>query len=429
MHNHVRPLFHSKRSISAAVIAAAFLTQSPSHPEGFRNPPPGGFSLARSGGRFAQIDTPAAVHHNPANVVRLEKAAFEVTPTIVYIETEHQNSSGQRAETTDPWKLLPNAFATFPVIDNKLALGLGITTPFGLSNEWEESGAFGPGGVLRYTTPYFSELATVNFNPTVSARLWDNLTVGAGVDVVWSQLTFRQRYPWQFTPFGGLSEGSFKAKGDGVGIGGNAGLTWDVREGHRFALTYRSPFDIEYDGDFRLKNIPAAAAAFGATPESAFSTEVDFPTIIAVGYGIEVTENIRVEVNAEWLEFSRFKSLDLQVGNNAFLFPSTSVRQDWDDSFTAGIGGDWRFAPNWSWLLSYQYYDTPVPSSTFSTTIPDANQHAITTGLRFEGEHHGAELAYGYIRYDDRDIQSNGVFNGRYETTVHLIAASYIYSF
>jgi long-chain fatty acid transport protein len=431
MQNHYRSGLWSKRTFAAssALLSAGLLSQVPSEAEGFRNSPAGGFSLARAGGRFAQIDTPAAVQHNPANVVRLESAAVEVTPTIVYIKTEHRNAVGQNAETKEPWKLLPNAFATFPVMENKLAFGLGITTPFGLANEWEETGAFGPGGILRYQTPYFAELVTANFNPTISGRLAENLTVGAGLDIYWSQLKFRQKYPWFVPPFGGSTEGEVRAKGDGVGFGGNAGITWDVTKGHRLAVTYRSPVEVEYDGDFRVSDIPPVASFLGATPESSFATEIDYPTIIGFGYGVEVTDNIRLEVNFEWLEFSNFKSLDLQVGNNAFLFPSTSLRQDWKDTFTAGIGGDWRFAPNWWWLASYQFYESPVPDHTFSTTIPDANQHAFTTGLRFKNEHHGAELGYGYIKYDDRDISSNGVFNGQYETTVHLISASYIYSF
>src|SRR5687768_16284176 len=93
------------------VAAAAVAVSEPARAEGFRNPPPGSFSLARAGGRRAQIDNAEAAYHNPANVVDVPGITLEVAPTIVYMKVEHENAlTGERAETTDPLKILPNAF-------------------------------------------------------------------------------------------------------------------------------------------------------------------------------------------------------------------------------------------------------------------------------------------------------------------------------
>ena len=395
--------------------------------EGFRNPPPGAFSLARAGGRRAQIDTADAAYHNPANVVNIPGIALEVSPTFVYLKVEHENAlTGQRAETTDPFKILPNAFATFGIIEGKLAAGLAVTTPFGLSNEWDEEGAFAPGGIFRNATAWFTELMTVDVSPTVSWRINDRVAVGGGLDIYWSELTLKQFYP-AFPAFG-IPENSVKAQGDGMGIGGNVGLTINITEKQRFAVTYRAPFDIDYDGDLRFGNPPLLP---GAQQESDFGSEIKFPGIFGVGYGIELNEKFRVESNLEWIEFSRFQRLPLETGANTPYFP-TEMEQDWDDTFTIGIAGDWRFAEDWTWRAGYQFYETPVPDHTFSPTIPDANQHAITTGLSFARGPHHAEFAYGYIRYDDRDIDNGGaaaVFNGHYEMMVHLFSLGYTYQF
>src|SRR5947208_3321467 len=68
------------------------------------------------------------------------------------------------------------------------------------------------------------------------------LSVGAGLDVHWSQLVFKQFI------FTGGPDADLKAKGDGFGYGGNAGITWEFMPGHRIAATYRSPVKVEYDG-------------------------------------------------------------------------------------------------------------------------------------------------------------------------------------
>ncbi|MGV3774469.1 MAG: OmpP1/FadL family transporter [Verrucomicrobiales bacterium] len=401
--------------------------------EGFRNPPAGAFSLARAGGRIAHVDDPSAIAHNPANIVDIKGPAVEFTPTIVYIKAEHQNAfTGQKAETRDPVKLLPNLFATMPIIEGKLAAGLGVTTPYGLSNEWRKEGAYAPGGILRYSAPWYTEMVTVNFNPSISFKPIEQLSLGAGLNVQYSELTFKQFYPWVAFPGAGMvPDGNIKAKGDGVGFGGNVGATWQVTERQRIAATYRSPMEIEYSGDFRIDNVPAGAAAFGAASKSSFDTEIEFPTIIALGYGLQVTDTIRLEIDGEWVQFSNFDKLDLGIGNNQFLLPSSSLPQNWDDTFTIGIGGDWQFAEEWTLRAGYQFYESPVPDATLSPTIPDANQHAWTTGLGYRQGNHRGEFAYGYIHYDDRNITSNlnPAFNGKYEVQVHLVSLAYTYTF
>ena len=409
------------------ILAATALAAADGFGEGFRNPPPGSFSLARAGGRRAQIDTPDAAYHNPANVVDLAGVGVEVSPTFVYLKVEHENSpTGQRAETTDPFKILPNAFAHFPILEGKLAGGLAVTTPFGLGNEWEKEGGFGPGGAYRHATAWFTELMTVDVSPTVSWRINDRISIGGGPDIYWSQITLKQFYP-DFPAFG-IPENSVKARGDGIGVGANFGVTINITDRQRFAATYRTPFEVEYDGDVRFGNPPLLP---GAAQESHFGSEIDFPGIFGFAYGIELTDTIRLESNLEWIEFSRFERLPIDAGQNAPFFPQ-GIEQDWDDTFTIGLAGDWQFHDNWTWRGGYQFYESPVPDHTFSPTIPDANQHAITTGLSFASGAHQAELAYGYIRYDDRDINNTGaagLFNGHYEMAVHLFSVGYTYNF
>jgi long-chain fatty acid transport protein len=395
----------------------------PAWAEGFRNPPAGAFNLGRAGGRITQIDDASAIAQNPANLVDLPGPDFVFAPSIVYIHIDYQSLSGANAETKKPWKLLPNGFASLPFLDGRFAAGLGITTPYGLSNEWEEKGAFADlanPSSLRYQAPHFTELKTINFNPTLSARLCDCLTAGIGLDVFWSELSFKQF----LTPLAPDLEA--RAKGDGVGVGGNLGITWHITERQRAAVTFRSQIDVDYDGHFDLKDIPIVGNS-----RSDFGSRLRFPNIVAVGYGIKLTDTIRLESDVEWIQFSRFHDLPIDVGSNPIGFTSTSIPQDWKDTFTAGISGDWEFAPGWTARAGYQFYESPVPDHTFSPTIPDANQNVLTVGLRYAHKHHSLEFAYGADFYDRRNISNdqNPAFNGTYDITVHLFAFNYRYSF
>ena len=349
---------------------------------------------------------------------------------MVSISADYDSPSGQSARTEHPWKLLPNLFASTP-LGQKMAVGLGITTPFGLGNEWNtDSSAFSrPFGTLRYTSPFKAELTTVNFNPSFAAKIHERLSFGAGVDVFWSELSLKQFYPW-FLATGNPADadGVAEAKGDGVGVGGNVGLTWSVTDRQRLAVTYRYPVNIDYDGHFQLGNVPNTLGGVGF--RNAFHSNIEFPTIVAVGYGVQLTDRLRLEVDVEWLQFSNFDKLPFQVQAAPPGFPS-EVAQDWKDTFTAGFGGDWRLNSNWVVRGGYQFYQSPVPDHTFSPGIPDADQNVITVGLAYKHNKHTMEVAYGADFYNERRITNNQnpSFNGVYDITVHLFAFSYHYAF
>jgi long-chain fatty acid transport protein len=416
-------------------LAALVLTIQSLPAEGFRNPPAGALDLGQAGGRIALVDDSSAAVQNPANLLELTNAEFQFAPTIVNIKANFSSPTGQSAESKDPWKFLPNAFGAVPFADGRFAASLAITTPYGLGSDWNQnSSAFArPTGIWRYQTPYTAELTTVNISPGIAAKLGEHVRLGAGLDVMWSELTLKQFYPWLIFPnsTGVEPDGNLNATGDGIGVGGNAGLTWLVTERQSLAVTYRSPMTVHYSGDFTIDNITPTAAFLGATPRSDLSTKIGFPTIVAAGYGIRLTDTVGVETDVEWLQFSRFKSLDLNAGNNSFLLPSTSIPENWKDTFTLGIAGYWCFADNWVLRAGYQYYQSPIPDSTFSPSIPDADQNVFTVGLCYHYKRHSLEGAYGLDIYNTRNITNdqNPAFNGTYKLTVNLFSLSYRFSF
>jgi len=410
---HIRS---GRLQFAARIFLAGLWTLLPpeSKSEGLRNPPPGAFNLGRAGGRIAQVDDSSAVTQNPANLMDVKEREFQFTPSIVYMSVDFDSPSGS-AHTIHPWKPLPNIFASFPLKQDKFTAGVGITVPYGLATEWETSLS----SPLRYSAPHISGLKTINLNPSVAARLCDRLSVGVGLDVMWSEVLFKQFLSPAFPDF------EAKAKGDGVGYGGNLGVTWEVTDRQRLAVTYRSPLTVDYDGHFDLTGIPGGGAS-----STDFKSQIKFPTIVAAGYGLQLSETVRVETDFEWLQFSRFNNLPINVGGNPFV-PSMNLAQNWRDTFTAGIGGDWRFAAGWVLRAGYQFYETPVPSSTFSPSIPDSNQNVITLGLGYKYKKHSLEFGYGLDFYDRRRITNdqNPAFNGTYNINVHLLSFAYRYSF
>ena len=403
---------------SVAAIMAATTTGALA--EGFRNATIGTSDLGRSGGRIAQVDDPTAVQNNPANLAGMTNAQAELTPSALYMNVDYHAPTGATASTIHPWKVLPNFFAAVPLYKNRVVAGLGVSVPYGLASQWDStSPAFRqPTGNLTYTAPNYSELITVNVNPTLAVKLTDSLQIGAGIDVMWSYLSFRQF----LSPF--VPNLTAKVGGDGIGLGGNAGITWKITDKQSLALTYRSTMTVDYSGTATFQYFPN-------NPATSFSSQVKFPNIIGAGYGIEVTDRLRLESDFEWLQFSQFKNLGINLGPNPVGVPSESIPEDWHNTFTAGLGGDYKLNDQWTLRASYQFFKSPVPDSTFSPTIPDANQNVLTLGVGWHSGHHTLEASYGLDFYNDRNITHdlNPAFNGTYSFNVHLFSLAYSYTF
>ena len=390
--------------------------------EGFRNATIGTFGLGQSGGRIADVDDASAVQHNPANLTGLTNSEAQLAPSVIYINVNYQSPLGQSATTIHPWKELPDLFLAMPLKNDRYTVGLGITVPYGLANQWQSSAtAFSqvpPLGTLTYFAPNYSQLLTINFNPTVAFKLTDRISVGTGLDVMWSDLEFKQYLSPQVPNL--LAD----AEGDGVGVGGNLGLTWRLTDRQRLALTYRSTMTVDYSGTTKFENLPGV-------PSTSFSSKITYPNIVSIGYGIDLSDTVHLESDFEWLEFSQFQNLPVDIGVNPLKVPSQNIPEKWHNTFTAGFGANWQFADHWVLRGGYQYFESPVPDSTFSPTIPDANQNVITIGIGWKGKRNSLEAAYGLDFYNDRHITNDQTpaFNGTYTFNVHLISLAYRYSF
>jgi long-chain fatty acid transport protein len=412
------------RMNSSALLGTALLALVPAaSAEGFRSPTLGAQGLGLSGGRRAFIDDASAAWHQPSNLTDLARWEAAVEPTFVNHRVEFTSGVGLgTASTVDPWKFLPSVFAGGP-ISKDWSAGLAITAPYGLGINWDRNGAF------RYTAPYETSLQTINVGPSVAYTVSDHLSISAGLDVLWGELKFRQLVPWGLLS-GGLPfpDGEVAASGDGVAFGGNLSATWKVDDRTRVAVGARLPTELNVDGRLNASQVPLAGdLGFD------FGSALDLPTTVTLGLGHRCSDRFTVQADAEWVQFSRFKTLPIRAATPpGITLPGLAdVPENWRDTFTAGLTGEWRLDGGWRLRGGYQYFMTPVPDQTMSPLIPDANQHVATVGVSWRSGNHRLDASYAHVFYDDRAIAANQnpAYIGRYSLDVHLLSAAYGYAF
>jgi len=392
----------------AGTALVLLLVQTLGLADGYRNPPEGAAAQGRAGARYTQGDDPSTVTFNPANLMDLERQSVMLSAGVGYSQVKYTSPLGQSEDSEDPWRILPAVFAAWALKDGDYVAGLGIHMPYGQSTEWDKD------GFIATVAPYFAQMKTVNLNPSIATRIGKNLSVGVGLDVMWSELESRTL----------LAGSELKLTGDGESLGGNIGLTWQLSDRQRLAATYRSPMSVTYKGDSELSGLPGTD----------FETEIDFPTTVGIGYGIHLTDAVRLEANAEWVEHSRNQELGFDLGGyNQMLEQQLGTEaaqallnqdQSWDDTWTVAVGADWAFAPCYVLRAGWTFLPTPIPGETLMPYLPQGDKNVFALGLGYSKDDHSFDVAYSVLVTDDRDLVA-----GKYEFNIHLIGLSYDYSF
>lgn len=372
--------------------------------DGYRNPPPTAEGIGKSGVNSVFVNDASAISYNPANLALQTNASLVVAVTLARTENRYSPPiPGASFESDGDWNVLPDIYYSQPLGESGIAVGLGITAPYGQGISWNKSDFSllinGPAPV-----PYDASILFLNINPTIAMQLTDAISIGAGADIVYSELELNALFPLGVPPI------DAKGDGEGWGVGGNVGVTWQVADAHRITATYRSRVDVDYEGDFSLGGD--------------FETTVKYPNIVGFGYGVQVTDDIRVEALLEWLEWSINDTQSLEIGG----IPSAQ-QNDWDDTITVGVGGDWQFDDNWVMRAGYAFIESPIPDSTITPLLPDADRHAFSLGLGYTVGSHAVDVAYTFSIYDDRSSPLTGTAPGTYDIDSDLIGMTYSFNF
>jgi long-subunit fatty acid transport protein len=392
----------SRAITSAVVFTTTFFTTSILLADGYRNPPEGARAIGAFGGHRAFADDANANIHNSANLVDLEQPMIQYNITAGYGRTTFNTAGVAEQKTETPFFAIPGFSAAMPFKDGKYAAGLSFYVPYGRSVEWKDTGYFAASGLS-----YAGSMMVADITPNFAMRLNDALSIGIGADLYYGAVK-----QWTFIGPGIKS----KLTADGQTIGWNAAMTWKMTERQRLAATYRSPFKIKYTGTDEIT---------GGT-KSDVDAEIEYPTIIGLAYGIELTDTLKAEVNGEWLDFSQYERLKI----NDPAVPWPTVQQRLKETWTAGVGLSWNFKPQWTLRSGFMYLENPTPDDTYGPLSPDVNQEVISIGLGYETEHHSIDIAYAYgIFNGGRDIPAPNPASGSYDYNVQLITLSYGYKF
>ncbi|MCY7327529.1 MAG: outer membrane protein transport protein, partial [Saprospiraceae bacterium] len=312
-------------------------------------------ALGIVGGRLANLRDASVVRVNPANMLELERTELLIGSAAWNGDISFDSSSGASVRVDNPWVFPASLYLVVPITPGRLAVGIGISTPFGLATSYPKD--MDPR--LRYSIPYESRLLAVNITPAIAFRVTDTITFAAGLDIIYSELHIKQIYPWQ-AAVPGAAAGEIGLHGKAWGLGAYMGLNWKLAEGHRLSLVGRLPVTLNYRGEYRASGMPAALKAGGFTDTSSFKSDMTYPGSIAVGYGVDLTDRLTLGFDFQWTANSSHDDLPLNVGNNQALLGSSGINFGWKNSIDLGTGISYKMTENWTLRGGYLFSENSV---------------------------------------------------------------------
>jgi long-chain fatty acid transport protein len=353
----------------------------------------------------------SSMHFNPGALSMMEKKyEFSVGISPIFSDNTFQKvePSVYQAESDNPTGT-PFYFYGAAKLNEKLALGLGVTTPYGNSLVW------GDNWDGRYLIQDIA-LQAIFIQPTVSYRLMDQLSVGAGFVVASGKVDLNKGLP--FVDQQG-NEGQANLTGSTIAYGFNAGVYYQPSEKWSFGVDYRSEIMMKMDeGDATFK-VPVSMSGYfpkGTT----FSAELPMPANLSVGIGWQATEKLLIGVDYQYVFWSAYQSLDFDFSNNdenPVLRDSKNAR-NFTNSAVYRIGGEYKINSSFDARAGFYFDQTPIPEHYLSPETPGTDKLGFSAGASwYINDKLSLDVSFLYIHGNTRqDGYADTNFYGTYYT-------------
>lgn len=374
-----------------------------------------GLKAVAMGGAFSGIASDAStVFFNPAGMSNLEGHQFtfgmNFVDANVSIQTPEVANTDQTSSIATPFH-----FYYSGEITDRINLGFLVNNQFG------SSASFDDGWQGRNIIQNIS-LKTFMFQPTISYKIHEKLSVGAGFVYGTGVFSTEKAVPLASAT---TTEGKAHLEGSGDGVGYNIGLysqfltLGDDSKNTKFAIgiDYRSQIAVDLaNGEAEFLDIPTSLR--GKFPEkTGFTSKITLPSVFTVGFSVKHT------IAEKWsLEFaydmnltgwSSYDTLAFNFENNDT--PDSKQIQDWDNVLTHRLGFDFTYKEKYSARIGLYQDNTPMKDNLISPHLPGVTQVAYTAGLGYK-INDNISIDFAYIRQsasrDDASIAQYKVEDG-----------------
>ena len=391
----------------------------------------GGFSFTEHGAAasgkanaFAgEANDPSAIFYNPAGITQLPGTQFMIGTSIVKLDSTFRSSTtGENTKLEDQFPIVPHFFIThrFKQWDERVSVGLGVYTPFGIVVDWPDNWQG------RFNTTDARLRVTV-YNPTVAYQVTPEFSAAAGIRIADAGAEFEQKFPQIIFGENKVRVHDLEAHP----VGWNVGFLYHLKEiSTSVGLQFRSELQAKFNGS---ADFTGPDAFF--IENTKFHTSVKLPPQLILGVSTKAIPRWTINADIEWEGWRTVgsipKSFDTTTGSFVAQsnFNSQGLRL-WKNSYVFRLGAEYAATDRIALRGGFFYDQTPIPKETFDPTIPNADLYALTAGLGYKWEATSVDIAYLFGFYEKRAINGSTIdpagstIFGSYSTTAQVLVLS-----
>jgi long-chain fatty acid transport protein len=451
------------RRLSAPVVLGALLAAVSLGHEAWAS----GFSIIEQSARglghaFAgeagTAEDATTIYFNPAGLTRFPGTQIVAGGRlfVTSIDFKNQGSSVNPALGGEPLRggngpnggevdVVPSLFVTHG-LSPRWRVGLGVYAPFGATTKYDRD------WVGRYHADE-SELETININPTAAFKVFDWLSLGAGLDIQYAKVKLTNAldlgsvceiYISQVglnpgdCPRLGLApqeaDGFVEVTGDSWSVGYNLGLLFEAGEHTRLGVAFRSKVDhtLKGNAEFTIPEKAKILQATGALTNTGARLGMTLPETVELGAFHEINAQWAAMAGIAWTHWARFDELIITFDNPAQ--PPAVQPESWDDTIRYALGLRYFPAPDWTLRAGTAYDNTPVPNSLRRTArIPDADRYWVAVGTGYRASEH-LRFDFGYahvfspdVSIDNPDENTGDILRGKFAVGGDILSLQLTY--
>ncbi len=364
----------------------------------------------------------SSIHFNPGALSLMEsnwEFSFGVSP--IFSSNTFQKQAPSIYETySDNPVGTPFYLYAAGKINDKLTLGIGVTTPYGNSLVW------GDDWDGRYLIQDIS-FSAIYIQPTISYKLFDNLSLGAGFSVVPGSVELGKALPLIGQDG---EEGEVDLSGSTMGFGYNVGLFFQASEKFSVGVDYRSKIDMVMEGGDAKFTVPSSMQGYFPA-DNTFSATLPLPANLTLGLGWNPSEKLTLGFDFQYVFWSAYQSLDFDFGTNTYALEDSHNPRNFENSAVYRIGAEYHLSSKIDLRAGFYYDQTPIPEDYLSPETPGTNKYGMSGGLSwYITDKLSMDLSFLFIQGEKReDGYKEADFYGTYYTNAVIPGFGLNYSF
>ena len=424
-----------------------------------------------------------SMHFNPAGLVFMKKPMdMSLGGTAVFSNISYKKD-GYTAKTDNPVSTPLYVYAGFKIYDN-FAAGISFTTPYGSTIAWDKNWA---GAHLVQDI----SLKAYSLQPTLSYKILDNLSVGAGMMIDFGKVELSralmpmgklgqmaqemaagfggmenllQKYP-QLAPtveaigkYNDVAPVSATLTGkSSVRLGYNIGALWDIDNRWSVGVSYRSKIrmkvkrgtaELNYANETEFKAkilapvnqlLPLLGKDQVVIPpldEGTFRAEMPLPSNFNVGLTFRPTDRWIVSGEVQFVGWGAYKELAIQFTENVLNGYNITATKDYKNTRIYRIGGEFKATGRLDVRAGVYFDESPVRTNNYNPETPGMNKLGLSAGFSFRPmDYLSVDVAMVYTQGFSRNgsytdaLNPVPPFEGRYSSSAFFPSFGLSFSF